>query len=268
MRLQDLDGQSKAEPNGITSFVYQRRRPFHPDRFVQWAKRYWVFADADNANADEGNVTRADEEALDAARGMVFGNPRVLRSRGVVWLASRPRLSFDWKQAGIVAEFRSQKPWFAELPDFLWLQAEERKGAQKNCQEPFGDRRQEFVFLGQGMKQDAICETLDACLLNEDEWDCYLNAVGDAAKLLKHFRDPLLSWECPSSEDVPMDAIPTLLLPPLRDSCLAAGSPLTARNGSEYWDGCEGRLASREQTQQAEQKSGEHFPGKKPRLHE
>ena len=35
--------------------------------------------------------------------------------------------------------------------------------------EPFGDMRQELVFIGQGLDQKRVIETLDKCLLTDDE---------------------------------------------------------------------------------------------------
>jgi G3E family GTPase len=57
----------EAEEYGITSFVYRRDVPFHPERFSECIKNEW-----------EG----------------------VVRSKGFFWLASRPRLAGAWSQAG------------------------------------------------------------------------------------------------------------------------------------------------------------------------
>jgi G3E family GTPase len=57
----------ESEEYGITSFVYRRGVPFHPERFSKCIKTEW-----------EG----------------------VVRSKGFFWLASRPRLAGAWSQAG------------------------------------------------------------------------------------------------------------------------------------------------------------------------
>ena len=35
--------------------------------------------------------------------------------------------------------------------------------------EPFGDMRQELVFIGQGLNKEAMIKTLDDCILSEEE---------------------------------------------------------------------------------------------------
>ena len=70
--LQELRGTHKPETEeyGITSFVFQAKRPFHTERFYDYLHR------------DEWN------------------NGTLLRSKGFFWLASRPEWAGSWSQAG------------------------------------------------------------------------------------------------------------------------------------------------------------------------
>ena len=52
----------------------------------------------------------------------------------------------------------------------------------------FGDMRQELVFIGQGLDQQAMTQALDACLLSEEE---VLRGVAYWATL----SDPFPVWE-------------------------------------------------------------------------
>ena len=70
--LQELRGTHKPETEkyGITSFVFQAKRPFHTERFYDYLHR------------DEWN------------------NGTLLRSKGFFWLATRPEWAGSWSQAG------------------------------------------------------------------------------------------------------------------------------------------------------------------------
>jgi G3E family GTPase len=89
----------------------------------------------------------------------------VLRSKGFFWLAGRPHVTGLWSQAGSVARF-------------------EPSGVRE------GDGQgQELVFIGTGLRAEALRAALDACLMAEGEspgadpfpaWDTY--GVGDACE--------------------------------------------------------------------------------------
>jgi hypothetical protein len=61
-------------------------------------------------------------------------------------------------------------PWFAEVPDEAWPDDEDVvKSIQNDFQGPWGDRRQELVFIGEGIDDGAISAILDECLLSDQD---------------------------------------------------------------------------------------------------
>ena len=58
----------------------------------------------------------------------------------------------------------------------------------KNWQEPFGDMRQELVFISQNLDETKIKNLLDECLLSDD--DLLLGK-----KHWAKFEDPFPNWE-------------------------------------------------------------------------
>lgn len=103
-------------------------------------------------------------ERLHAAYG------QVLRSKGFVWLASRPELCGEWSQAGGILRFTVGGPWYATLPEEAWPQdPEQRADIKKDFQGPYGDRRQELVFIGIDVRREALGAALDACLVSDEE---------------------------------------------------------------------------------------------------
>ena len=57
-----------------------------------------------------------------------------------------------------------------------------------NWVEPFGDMRQELVFIGQGLDQQAIIRALDQCLLNEED-------VLKGKEFWQTLTDPFPAWQ-------------------------------------------------------------------------
>ena len=129
----------ETEEYGIASFVYEARRPFHPQKFY--------------------NFLHETEK---------FG--KLIRSKGYFWLGSRPEYAGQWSQAGGIAHYGFAGMFWKALPKKNWPTDEEYLASiEKQWVEPFGDMRQELVFIGQGLNQNDIIEALDACLLNEEE---------------------------------------------------------------------------------------------------
>jgi len=56
------------------------------------------------------------------------------------------------------------------LPESDWpADQEAREGIMEKWQEPFGDMRQELVFIGQHLDKDEIIRRLDDCLLTVEQ---------------------------------------------------------------------------------------------------
>ncbi|SCX94301.1 GTP-binding protein [Paracoccus tibetensis] len=127
----------ETEEYGVTSFVYRARRPFEP---------------------------RKVHEVLNGAL------PGVIRAKGHFWLATRPDWVAEFSLAGALSSVRPLGQWWASVPEDRWpTHPEGRRYLQQHWAEPYGDRRQELVFIGAGMDEDHIRARLDACLLGE-EW--------------------------------------------------------------------------------------------------
>ncbi len=133
------DHLPETEEYGIASFTYQARRPFHPQKFY--------------------NFLHETEK---------FG--KLLRSKGYFWLGSRPEYAGQWSQAGGIAHYGFAGMFWKALPKKNWPTDKEYLASiEKQWVEPFGDMRQELVFIGQELNQSDMIEALDACLLGEEE---------------------------------------------------------------------------------------------------
>ena len=134
------DEEPETDEYGIGSFVYRARRPFH-------AERLW--------------------NALDVENGVLDG---VLRSKGFIWLASRHDDAYVWSQAGVCIQLNSTGTWWDAAPREDWPDdAGVLEAIYENFKGKYGDRRQEIVFIGIELNCEFIIETLDACLLTDDE---------------------------------------------------------------------------------------------------
>jgi G3E family GTPase len=127
----------ETEEYGVTSFVYRARRPFHPGR---------VHA------ALNGDL------------------PGVIRAKGHFWIATRPNWVAEFSLAGAMSSVTPLGGWWISVPRERWPKDEEAvaKVMERWC-EPWGDRRQEIVFIGSGMDRAGIEAMLDAALV--PEWD-------------------------------------------------------------------------------------------------
>jgi G3E family GTPase len=141
----------------LSSALYRVHRPFHPARFWEWF------------NAE---------------------HPGLLRVKGLIWLASRNLL------VGGISRTRRQNNcgaagiWWAALPREEWPEDEASlRRMQETWREPYGDRRQELVLIGDPLLlAKAARVELDACLLTDEE---FARPVADWGK----FPDPFPEWD-------------------------------------------------------------------------
>ncbi|GAB5371949.1 hypothetical protein AAMO2058_001624100 [Amorphochlora amoebiformis] len=140
-RRRTLQAHKHGDHYGITSFVYRRRRPFHPVRLY---------------------------ELLGDKKGIKTS----LRSKGFCWIASRHDTLIEWNMAGKICTLESGGGWYVDDPDLKEELKDEPEILAKilaDFQEPWGDRRIELVIIGVDMDQKAIERALDECLLSEKE---------------------------------------------------------------------------------------------------
>ncbi|CAA0124398.1 Putative metal chaperone YciC [BD1-7 clade bacterium] len=139
--LKEMRGEHlpETEEYGISSFTYRARRPFHPEKFHAFLH---------------------DTEK--------FGN--LIRSKGYFWLASRPEFAGQWNQAGGIARYGFAGMFWKAIPKQNWPTDDDYlKSIQDIWVEPFGDMRQELVFIGQNLDKQRMTATLESCLLSDAE---------------------------------------------------------------------------------------------------
>ena len=94
----------------------------------------------------------------------------MIRSKGYFWLATRPEFAGQWSQAGGIAQYGFAGMFWKAVAKENWPTDQEYLDSiSENWVEPFGDMRQELVFIGQDLDQSAMTKTLDNCLLSEEE---------------------------------------------------------------------------------------------------
>ena len=139
--LKEMRGDhiSETEEYGIGSFAYKARRPFHPEKFHDFL-----------------HTTER------------FG--KLIRSKGYFWLASRPQFAGQWSQAGGIAHYGFAGMFWMAVPRENWpTDPDSLEAINQLWVEPFGDMRQELVFIGQDLDQAGMTQALNACLLSEEE---------------------------------------------------------------------------------------------------
>ena len=148
------DHVPETEEYGVASFVYRARRPFVPEKIM--------------------TVLNGDL-------------PGVIRAKGHFWIATRPEWVAEFSLAGALSSIRPLGTWWASVPENRWPQDDVGKNYMKqHWQEPWGDRRQEIVFIGAGINWADIKMLLDNALVAEDQ--------ALTPHSLPKFSDPFPNW--------------------------------------------------------------------------
>lgn len=149
------DHVPETEEYGVASYVYRARQPFVP------------------------------EKVMELLNGSL---PGVIRAKGHFWLATRPDWVAEFSLAGALSSISPLGTWWASVPKERWPNNE---GAQaymaEHWSEPWGDRRQEIVFIGAGIDWPKLKARLDAALVS----DTTVNTLEALPKL----PDPFPVWQ-------------------------------------------------------------------------
>jgi G3E family GTPase len=148
------DHVPETEEYGVTSHVYRARQPFIPEKIMK--------------------VLNGDM-------------PGVIRSKGHFWIATRPEWVAEFSLAGALSSVQPLGTWWAAVPKERWPDNHDaRNYMQANWQEPWGDRRQEIVFIGAGIDWPQLKARLDAALVP--------SVVASSVDQLPEFPDPFPLW--------------------------------------------------------------------------
>jgi len=141
--IQELENEHmpETEEYGIGSFVFRNKKPFHPERFLSFVNVHFP--------------------------------PSVIRSKGLFWLASRSDQALIWSSAGGSLKTDPAGVWWASMPFTERINyaafVNNQKLIESEWAVPFGDRKNELVFIGQYLNKEEIIKQLESCLLTDEE---------------------------------------------------------------------------------------------------
>ncbi|MFD3656743.1 CobW family GTP-binding protein [Streptomyces sp. NPDC058620] len=149
-----------AEESGVSTLVWRRHRPFHPERL------YAALEDLSCAAA---------------------------RSRGRFWLADRPDTLLSWDAAGGALCVENTGPWLASLPDAAWdmVPPFRQAAAALDWHPVHGDSCQHLVFVSPGLDRDGLTTLLDSCLLTDAEYEAGREAWRSLLPAFDSLLDPI-----------------------------------------------------------------------------
>ena len=155
MKVMRGDEGSEIDEYGVSSFSFEDKRPFHPERF-----HTFMHTEFDG----------------------------LYRAKGYFWIPTQPAFMGEIAVAGAVREYYPSGLWWAGTPQEEWPRDPETLAfIQENWDPRFGDRMQQLIFIGKPEILGDIHAALSACLLTEEEI-----AKGPRAAL--QLKDPFGDW--------------------------------------------------------------------------
>ena len=131
----DLENEESGEAleYNIQTFVYNARKPFDINFFDDFVARQWP--------------------------------KQIIRCKGLCYFANEKDICYVFEQAGKQVSLRNAGQWYATMPQFQLREfLEKNPKLKKDWEEPYGDRMQKLVFIGQNLDKEAITKALDTCL--------------------------------------------------------------------------------------------------------
>ncbi|WP_299747334.1 GTP-binding protein [uncultured Tateyamaria sp.] len=127
------DHVPETEEYGVASYVYRAQLPFVPERILE--------------------VLNSDL-------------PGVIRAKGHFWISTRPDWVAEFSLAGALSSVQPLGTWWASVPEERRPTHDSARAyMEAHWQEPWGDRRQEIVFIGAGIDWQTLKARLDTCLV-------------------------------------------------------------------------------------------------------
>ncbi|MCM8531129.1 MAG: GTP-binding protein, partial [Lentisphaeraceae bacterium] len=142
---------SEADEFNVSSFSFLSKKPFHPERFFSFI----------NDDLDD-----------------------VIRSKGTFWLANINDHAMSMQVAGALGDYGLEAKWLAAaMIDEPELVEEFADYIEESFEGPYGDRKQELVFIGTSFDKEQLIQKLNDCLLTDEEFD-------KGPEFWKTFEDP------------------------------------------------------------------------------
>ena len=147
--LKELENEHvpETEEYGIGSFVFRSKKPFHPERFLNYLNERFP--------------------------------QNIIRSKGLFWLASRSNQALLWSSAGGSCKADSAGVWWASMPFSQRINNasfnENKDQIESDWDALFGDRKIELVFIGQHLDKEGMIAELEKCILTKEEIEKWKN---------------------------------------------------------------------------------------------